>query len=61
MGHTLGCVVRTQGDGISPTEPSTVWIGVGDEVRCLPDIAAHALGWAYCLPPRGLHSQRAGT
>ncbi|MEV6602762.1 hypothetical protein [Kutzneria sp. NPDC051319] len=50
MDHTIGLVVRTPGDPDSdcglPNELPVVRIGTGEVYCCLPDGAAHALGWS---------------
>jgi hypothetical protein len=50
MEHTLGRVVCTpddaHGDGIPPTDPPVVWLGIGEQVGYLPAPAADALGWS---------------
>ena len=50
MDHTIGRVVRTPGDPDSdcalPNESPVVRIGTGQAYCCLPDSAAHALGWS---------------
>ncbi|MEV8438805.1 hypothetical protein AB0425_15635 [Actinosynnema sp. NPDC051121] len=46
--HVLARVACTsddaEGDGTPPTEPSAVWLGVGERVDTLPE--SDALGWS---------------
>ncbi|MEV0675903.1 hypothetical protein AB0I60_05195 [Actinosynnema sp. NPDC050436] len=50
MEHLLARVVCTPDDaaswGVRPTDPPVVWLGTGEQVDCLPAIAADALGWS---------------
>ena len=50
MDYTIGRVVVTRGDSDSdcvlPNDAPVVHIGTGDRYCCLPDAAAHSLGWS---------------
>ena len=50
MEHLLARVVCTPDDaeswGVRPTDPPVVWLGTGEQVGYLPEIAADALGWS---------------
>lgn len=50
MEHHLARVVCTpddaEGDGTLLTDPPVVWLGLGDQVGHLPELAADALEWS---------------
>jgi hypothetical protein len=50
MEHHLAQIVCTpddaEGDGTVRTDPPVVWLGVGEQIGCLPALAASALGWS---------------
>ena len=50
MEHLLARVVCTpddaEGEGTPPADSPVVWLGTGEQVGYLPEVAASALGWS---------------